>query len=142
MYRSAPFIFMALALVFSAFPAHAQDVTGSWTLTYTLTGPRGQMERTMEVTLHQEGATVTGTALMQMPGRPDGAPAPREVAIEDGKMEGGELTVTITRSMGHRSFSTVFTGTVTGDTMEGTLTMSGGMGSSEPVPFKGKKTEG
>ena len=69
-------------------------------------------------------------------------PEPQEIAIEDGKMEGDKLTFTINRSMGERTFSMTFTGTVSGATMEGTMATSGGMGGGEPVPFKGVKKEG
>ncbi len=148
MQRIVPLGFTAILLMFLAAPLQAQDVTGDWTLTYTMMGRGGQsMERSMEITFQQDGATVTGTTMMQMRG-PAGAgaggnpPAPEEVAIEDGKMEGDQLTFTINRNMGERSFSMTFTGAVAGATMEGTITMSGGRGGGDPVPFKGVKKEG
>ena len=136
--------FVAMLLMFFITPLQAQDVTGTWTLTYSQMGRGGQaMERSMEITFKQDGATVTGTTMMQMGGRPGGAggdpPAPQEVAIQDGKLDGNTLTFAITRGMGERTMTQVFSGTVSGSTMEGTITMSGGMGGGEPIPFKGVK---
>jgi hypothetical protein len=139
---------MAALLLFLAPSLQAQDVSGTWTLTYSMMGRQGGQARevSMDVTLVQEGAAITGTALMQMRGRPGGGgdpPAPQEIPISDGKIEGNEFTFTITRSMGERSMSTVYSGTVAGNAMEGTMTMTGGMrGGGEPIPFKGVKKEG
>jgi len=101
----------------------------------------------MDATFLQDEAAVTGTALMAMGGRGrrgggGDPPAPQEIAIEDGTMEGNVLTFTINRSMGERTMSMVFTGTVEGNAMEGTMAMSGGMGGGEPIPFQGVKKEG
>jgi len=146
MLRIALFGFTASLLMFFAGPLQAQDVTGDWTLTYTMMGRGGQsMERSMEITFQQDGATVSGTTMMQARGRPGGGgnpPEPQEVAIEDGKMEGDKLTFVINRGMGERTMTMTFTGTVSGATMEGTMAISGGMGGGEPVPFKGVKKEG
>jgi hypothetical protein len=146
MRRIVPLGLTAILLIFFVGPLQAQDVTGDWTLTYTMMGRGGQeMERSMEITFLQDGATVTGTTMMQMRRRPGGGgdpPAPQEVAIEDGKMEGDKLTFTISRGMGERTMIMTFTGTVSGATMEGTMAISGGMGGGEPVPFKGVKKEG
>ena len=136
---------MAMLFLFMGTPLQGQDVTGDWTLTYTMMDRQGQaMERSMEITFSQDGATVTGTTMMQMRGRGGGgeAPAPQEVAIRDGKMEDGQLIFSINRGMGERTMTMTFTGTVSGSTMEGTMAFSGGMGGGEPVPFKGVKKEG
>jgi hypothetical protein len=132
--------------MFLATPVQAQ-VTGDWTITYSQMGRQGGAARevSMEITFKQDGAAVTGTTMMAMGGRARGggeAPAPQEVAISDGKMEGDKLTFTINRGMGERTISMVFTGTVTGAAMEGTMAMGGGMGGmggGEPIPFKGVK---
>lgn len=146
MRRVVPVGFIAMLLVFFAGPLQAQDVTGTWTLTYSQMGRGGQaMERNMEITFKQDGATVTGSTMMQMGGRPGGAggdpPAPQEVAIQDGKMDGNKLTFTIVRGTGDRSMTMVFTSTVSGSAMDGTIAMSGGMGGGEPIPFKGVKNQ-
>ena len=144
MRRFVPLGLMAMLFMFMGAPLQAQDVTGDWTLTYSQMGRDGQsMERTMEITFQQDGADVTGTTMMQMRGRGGGGdpPAPQEVAISDGKMEGDKLTFLISRGTAERTMTLTFNGTVSGGTMEGTMTMSG-MRASDPVPFKGVKKEG
>jgi uncharacterized protein YfiM (DUF2279 family) len=140
MRRLLPFGIFAAVFLFLALPLQAQDVSGTWDITTTT--QRG--ERTITVTLVQDGATVTGTAMMPMMGRPGGGggnQAPMEVAISDGKFENGTLTFSITMGMGERSFTQTYTATsVTATTMEGTVT--GGMRATDPIPFKGAKKEG
>lgn len=140
--------FLALLLLVLAIPLGAQDVTGSWTLTYTMTGPRGGpgLERSMELTLQQEGTTVTGTATMQAFRRRAAGggeqPQTQEYPIQEGTIEEDQITFTVSRGTEQRSFTMLFSGSVSGTTMEGTLTLSGGMRSVDPVPFKGVKKEG
>ena len=148
MRRIVPLGLMAILLMFLGTPLQAQDVTGTWTITYSQMGRQGGQARevSMEITLQQNGTEVAGTTMMAM-GRGRGgaeAPAPQEVAITDGKMEDGVLTFSLTRGMGERTMTTVYTATVDGNTMEGTMTMPamGGMGEREPTPFKGVKKEG
>jgi hypothetical protein len=148
MRKVLPLAFMAMLMALGA-PLQGQDVTGTWVLTYTQMGRNGQsMERTMEIIFQQSGSDVTGTTMMQMRGRPGGGgggnpPAPQEVTIEGGKMEGGTLTFDIVRGQGERSMTMTFSSTVEGNTMEGTLAMTGGMrAGGDPIPFKGVKKEG
>jgi hypothetical protein len=146
MRRVALFSIVPAFLLFFAGPLQAQGVTGTWELTYSTAGRGGEtMTRTMTVNLVQEEAAVTGTVtLAAMGGRRGGGggnpPAPQEIAIENGTMEGDSLTFSYTMGMGDRSFTQTFKAKVTGDTMEGT--MSGAMRQMEPVPFKGVKKEG
>ena len=131
-----------LLLTLLASPVQAQeDISGEWTLTYTMMGRQGGQGREINqnITLVQEGNTVTGTALMMM-GRPGGGGGePQEVEITDGTIEGDQLTFTITRGMGERTMSTVYTATVSGNEMEGTIAMDGGRGPRDPIPFTGVK---
>ena len=143
MRRALSFSFMTLLFMFLAVPLQAQDVTGAWTLTYTMTGRNGQeMERTIDIAFQQEGTAVTGTVTLAGRGGRGGGGggAPREVEIQDGTMVGNTLTFSYTMGMGERSFTQSFTATVTGNTMEGTL--SGGMRQTDPIPFTGVKREG
>lgn len=136
--------FMAVLMTLAA-PLQAQDVTGDWTLTYSMMGRGGTPGRevSMDVSLVQDGAEVTGTALMAMGGgRGAGGPEPQEIAITDGKMDGDQLTFSVVRGMGERSMTFIYSGTVAGNTMEGNLAMDGGRGPREPIPFKGVKKEG
>ncbi|MGD2122102.1 MAG: hypothetical protein PVJ76_10180 [Gemmatimonadota bacterium] len=135
-------------LVVPALQAQEVNVTGDWTITYTMQGRQGGpgREMSMDVTFQQEGTTVTGTALMAMPGRPGGgggAPEPEPISLTDTNLEGDQLTFTVSRGMGERTFSQVFTATVAGNEMEGTVAMGGGMrGGGEPIPFTAVKKEG
>jgi hypothetical protein len=142
MRRSMPLALAALTLLLLALPARAQvqvDVTGTWEIT-TVT-QRG--ERTQTFTFQQDGATLTGTTELAMMGRAGGAGAggaPREIEISDGKVEGSTITFSLVMGMGERSMTQTFTATVSGDTMEGTMT--GGMRQADPIPFTGKKKTG
>ena len=149
MRRIVPFGLSAILLMFLAAPTQAQNVSGEWTITYSQMGRQGGQAReiSMEVTFLQDGVTVTGTTMMAMRGRRGGGgdpPAPQEVEISDGTMEDGTLTFSIARGMGERTMTMVFTGTVEGDAMQGTMAMAmpGGMGGREPIAFKGVKKEG
>lgn len=122
--RPAFFLLAALAALVVASPAAAQDVTGTWELTWET--PQGA--RTTTFTFAQSGMEVTGTALM---GRGDMV---REVAIQDGHIHDGQLTFTLTLGMGERSMSQTFAATVKGDTMEGKVTTMRG-----EMPFTGAR---
>ena len=76
---------------------------------------------------------------MMMGGRPGGGGGggAREVEITDGKIDGNKITFSMAMGMGERSMTFTFTGTVTGDTMEGTMTTARGEN-----PFTGKRKEG
>jgi len=145
MRRFVPLGLMATLFMFLGTPLQGQDVTGTWTLTYSQMGRQGGQARevSMDFTFQQDGSVVTGTTMMAMGGRRGGgeAPAPQEVAISDGKMEGDKLTFAINRGMGERVMTMTFTGTVSGSTMEGSMATSG-MRASDPIPFKGVKKEG
>ncbi len=145
MRRIVPFGFMAILLLFPVPGLEAQDVSGTWTLTYSMMGRQGGQARevSMDVTFTQEGSAVSGTALMAMGGRRGGGGEPQPIPLSDVELEGDKLTFTVTRGQGERSFSFVFNGTVAGTAMEGTMTRSGGMrGGGQPTPFKGVKKEG
>jgi hypothetical protein len=136
---------MAILLMFMAPTLEAQDVTGDWTITYSMMGRQGGQARevSMDVSFKQDGAAVTGTALMAMGGRRGGGGRePQPIPLTDTKLEGDQLSFTVARGMGERTISFVFNGTVAGNAMEGTMTMGGGRGGAEPIPFKGIKKEG
>lgn len=142
MRRFVPSCLAALTLLLIALPLQAQvNITGTWEIT-TVT-QRG--ERIQTFTFQQDGATLTGTTQMAAMGRPGGAGAgaggaPREIAISNGKVDGDKITFELVMGMGERTMTQTFTGTVTGDTMEGTI--AGGMRQAEPIPFTGKRKAG
>jgi len=122
MRRAPVFAALAAAVTFAA-PAVAQtapNLTGTWEITSQ--GPRG--ERTQTFTLKQDGAALTGSTEMRQ----------NAVEIKDGKVDGNSFTFTLEMSMGERTFSQTYKGTVTGDAMEGTITTQRG-----ETPFKGAR---
>jgi hypothetical protein len=136
MRRLIPSAFLALLLLAGVQQVQAQvDVTGTWEISWE--NPRGATTTTF--TFAQEENAFTGTAQMMMGGRPGGGGGGggREVEITDGKIDGNNITFSMAMGMGERSMTFTFTGTVTGDTMEGT--MATGRGEN---PFTGKRKEG
>ncbi len=134
MYSVLRFAFLTACLlgVFSL-TAAAQDVdvTGNWEITFE--SPRGV--RVIPITFAPEGTTVTGSAEMRG----------SAVEIQDGKIEGNTLTVRIVMSFVERTMEQFYTATVTGDTMEGKISMpAGGMGGGGggDRPFTAKRVEG
>lgn len=105
-------------------PAAAQDVSGDWEFSFQ--GPQGPA--TIPVTFTQEGAEVTGSAMMQG----------NEVVVSDGMLEGDKLTFAFHLEFDGQTFSLTFSATVDGDTMEGMLAIADGTS----VPFTATKKEG
>lgn len=104
-----------LALTFSALAAFAADVSGNWKA--TAEGPNGAMERTFSFKV--DGATLTGETVSSMLGKS---------AIENGKVNGDEITFTITAKFQDNEMKLNYKGKVTGDTMKLTSQMAGGEG--------------
>lgn len=111
----------------TAAPSAAQDVTGTWEISYTVETPRGSMDRTVTVHLEQDGTALTGTAEMAAMGRGPaggnrgGAGQTRTVEISDGSVAGAEVMFSLVLGRGDRTFEMTFAGQVSGDTMEGTV---------------------
>ncbi len=110
-------------------PVSAQNLAGEWEIT-RVTG-RGTFTQTL--TLMVEGSTVTGTLAFQ--GGPGGG-GPQSFPVSDGTIEGNSFTFTVTLSFGGNSFEQMYSGTVDGDTIEGTV--RGGRGDQ---PFTGTRAE-
>jgi hypothetical protein len=136
MRRIIPFSFLALLLLAGVQQVQAQvDLTGTWEISWE--NPRGTTTTTFTFT--QEENAFTGVAQMAMMGRPGGGGGgeTREVEITDGKIDGNNITFSMAMGMGERSMTFTFTGTVTGDTMEGTMSTARGEN-----PFTGQRKEG
>ncbi len=132
----------AITLAWAA-PVAAQDVSGTWEIAYTMETPRGSFERTLVVTLEQDGTTLTGTAEMAAMGRPGrggtgAGGGTRSVEISDGMVAGDEVMFTLVLGGGQRTFELMFAGQVDGDAMEGTVSSPMGGDSA----FTGKRKEG
>ncbi len=104
---------VCLLVVSLAQVASAQDakVAGSW----DLSAPgRGGNVMTQTLTLQQDGNKLTGT----LKGQRGDAPV-------TGSITGNDITFTVTRSTPNGDFKIDYKGTVSGDTMKGTMTVMG-----------------
>jgi hypothetical protein len=129
--RRAPFLAAAAALLAATFaftaPAAAQDVSGTWELTWET--PRGA--QTVTMTFQVDGMYVTGTAHMRR------GENTMEVPIQNGMLHGDQLMFALEFGMGDRTMTQNFVATVTGDTMDGKITTPRGEN-----PFEGKRKQG
>lgn len=98
---------LSLMVVVSAFAA---DVTGKWK--GESEGPNGQKRETT-FTFEATGSTLTGTVLGGRGG---------ESKIEDGKIDGDNISFSVTRSMGGNDVKVQYKGTVAGDEIKFTVT--------------------
>lgn len=108
--RSSLLVLMTvLALSLSAgLSAQAADATGTWTWSSQF------RDQTVETTLNlkQDGDKLTGT----ISGRGD-----QTTPIEEGKVEGDEISFQVTRERGDNRFVTKYKGKVEGDTLKGEI---------------------
>jgi hypothetical protein len=93
------------ALVLLAVPAFAADVDGKWS--GSMQTPMGDIP--VGFSFKADGATLTGSTT-----GPDGAP----VAIKDGKVDGANISFTITFDFGGMPFTLAYKGVVSADTIK------------------------
>jgi hypothetical protein len=104
--------------------ATAADLTGRWTGTWESIGnPRGTFTEAHQMTLKQDGATITGTTGP----RPD-----LQWEIANAKLEGNKLTFNSAIGELHLAFSLE----VDGDSMAGTATVTNRSGISWKIVMK------
>ncbi len=96
--------------------AVAADVTGKWT---SEREGRGGETMTTTYVFKAEGTTLTGTVSSPMGG---------ENPIEDGKIDGDNISFTQKMSFGENEMTFKYKGTVAGDEIKLTLEIEGGMG--------------
>ncbi len=97
------------------------DLTGTWTV--TIESPRGTQESTAELSMAEDGA-LSGTVRSQR----------GEGSVTEGWVSGSKFSFTVAMTMGQRSMEAVYSGTIEGDEIEGSVSF--GRFSSE---FKGTK---
>jgi hypothetical protein len=95
---------------------------------------RGGEERTIIQTfdLKSDGAKLTGTVSMAF-----GDMEPRTSEIKDGKIDGNKFSFKTVMSTPNGEFTTVYEGTVEGDTLKGASKREGS--DRPPMPFEAKK---
>ena len=99
-----------LVLVLAAGVAWSGDVTGTWAAEFTT--PRGDTRESTFV-FEVEGATLTGTV----------SSTRGESEIEDGKVEGDDISFSVTRDFGRGPMTFLYTGTLAGDEIEMEVTV-------------------
>jgi len=115
---------LALGAAFSSQAADAK-VDGKWSWTMQGRGGGGgggaaATARKMTLTLKTEGEKLTGT--LTSPARTADA-QPTETAIADGKVNGAEISFTVTREFNGNKFTSKYSGKVEGDTITGKTEM-------------------
>ncbi len=126
-------LFTTAMLTMASAPAAAQNLAGVWEVTRE-TG-RGTQVQTL--TLIVEGSTVTGSLEFNFGGgRGGGGGGPQSFPVSDGTVNGNQFSFTITLSFGGNSFDQMYSGTIDGETLSGTI--RGGRGDQ---PFTAKRPE-
>ena len=97
-------LFVVAILCALTLAIYAADVSGKWT--WEQQGRNGATTSTL--TLKQDGSNLTGSL--------DGGRG--AVDIKDGKVDGNNVTFSITRNMGGSDVTTKYTGTLDGDTLK------------------------
>jgi hypothetical protein len=113
-----------LLLVLFAFTVVGADVAGTWKA--TAEGPMGTIERTF--VFQVDGTTLTGETTSSFTGKSE---------IRNGKVEGDNLSFTITVRFQDNEMQMNYKGKVTGDDLK--LTAEGGNGMS--IEWSGKRVK-
>jgi hypothetical protein len=126
-----------LALSILPAPAHAQSLTGTWTV--TTEGRGGQINRTLVLT--QDGSALRGTMTFAFAGGRGGgaggaAGGGQNLSISEGSVEGSSFRFTLTVDVQGTTITQRYSGTFEGDTMQGQI--EGGRGGSQP--FTGRRS--
>ena len=125
-------LFTTAMLTMVSAPAAAQNLAGVW----EITRETGRGVQTLTLTV--EGSTVTGTLEFNFGGGGGGGGGggPQSFPVSDGTVNGNQFSFTVTLSFGGNSFDQVYSGTIDGETLMGTV--RGGRGDQ---PFTAKRPE-
>jgi len=116
---------LLLSLTLFAFSAFAADPTGNWKA--SADGPNGAMDRTF--TFKVDGSKLTGESNSEMVGKS---------TIEDGKIDGDNISFSISFELQGNQMKTTFKGKTTGDD----LTLSEVVGDTGmTLDWKGKRVQ-
>ena len=121
MKRMLAITLLAAAVAFGA------DISGTWKGTAE-GGPKGALERTF--TFKADGAKLTGDTTSQMLGKS---------TIQDGKIDGDNISFSITANFQGNESKIVYKGKVTGDTITLTSDFQGGPGGGQSIEWHLKK---
>lgn len=115
---------LVLGLVLVAGLAFAADIDGKWA--GEIPGMDGNPMK-LSYNFKADGATLTGSTA-----GPDG----KELPIKDGKINGNNISFSVTIDMGGQEMKMEYKGVLTGDTLKLTLDMMG-----QPMEFTLKKAK-
>jgi autotransporter translocation and assembly factor TamB len=111
--------------VLCAAMAMAADVSGKWAA--ETPGRQGGAPTTTTFTFKADGAKLTGTI--------QGARGPA-AEIADGKVDGNNISFSITREIQGQSMKMMYKGTVSGDEIKMSMTREGGEGQAREMTAK------
>ncbi len=107
-----------IALLSLTSAAWAADVDGKWLA--KVAGTMGQEDSEITLTFKAKGSKVTGTL--------NNTAMPGDVEIQEGKLEGNNISFSLSRNFGQSDMKVVWKGTVAGDEIKFTRGIEGGMG--------------
>jgi hypothetical protein len=111
--RTAILAALVAAAAFTATPVTGQ-LAGTWEV--TTQGGRGGPQ-TSTLVLVQDGETLTGTMMFNLPEQAGG---PQELEVSNGTVDGNSFSFTVTLSLQGNSITLNYSGAVDGDEMSGT----------------------
>jgi len=121
----------AIALLLSTV-ALAAGIDGKWVSERKMERDGQSFTIKQSFDLKSEGSTLTGKFSMAF-----GDNEPMESDIKEGKIDGSKFSFKTTMSTPNGEFTSVYEGTVEGDTLKGTSMREGGQG--QPRPFEAKR---
>ncbi|HTY61802.1 MAG TPA: hypothetical protein VMG30_06050 [Acidobacteriota bacterium] len=113
----AKVISIAAIVLLALASAWAADVTGKWIA--HVAGAQGQGDSDITLIFKADGDNLTGTLNNSM--------MPGDVAIEEGKINGDDISFSIKRKFGESEMKIVWKGKVSGDEIKFTRATEGGM---------------
>lgn len=123
--KSTTVVVTCLVCLFGVLALQAADITGKWTAQVPTRG--GELRPTTFV-FKQDGARLTGTMTS----------FDRDVPIEDGKVEGDQISFTVTLSFGGNEMRFLYKGVVSGGEIKFTRQREGG---GQPREFVARRAE-
>ena len=103
-------IFLVVAVA-----AFAADVTGKWT--YEMAGRQGGNPRPVTLNLKADGSKLTGTVTGMM-GRGGGGGGPQDMEIQNGKVDGNNVSFETKMEFNGNARITKYEGTLSGDELK------------------------
>jgi hypothetical protein len=124
------FVTLSLCALLFACLAMAASIDGKWISERKMEREGQSFVIVQNFDLKADGSKLTGKMTMQF-----GDMEPREMEIQEGKIEGNKFSFSTTMSTPNGDFKSIYNGTVEGDTLKGTSEREGG----QSRPFEAKR---